>query len=41
VEIRTGGHPTLRRNRINRNEYQAIRIRQGGKGVVKDDNLTG
>jgi hypothetical protein len=34
VEIITGGNPTLLRNRINRNEYQAVRIEQGGKGVV-------
>ena len=37
----TGGNPTLRRNRINRNEYEAVRIRQDGKGVIEDNDLTG
>ena len=40
VTIETGGNPTLRRNRINLNEHQAVQI-QGGRGVVEDNDLTG
>jgi parallel beta-helix repeat protein len=39
VEIRAGD-PTIRGNRINRNEY-AVWIYDGGKGVVEDNDLTG
>jgi parallel beta-helix repeat protein len=41
VEIETGGNPTLRRNRINRNGYQAVWIHRNGNGVVEDNDLTG
>jgi F-box protein 11 len=41
VEIKTGGNPTLRRNRINRNGYQAVWVHEGGRGVVEDNDLTG
>jgi F-box protein 11 len=39
VDIFTGGNLTLRGNRINRNTYQAVRV-QGGRGVIKDNDLT-
>jgi F-box protein 11 len=41
VEIREGGNPTLRGNRINRNGNHAIWIHDGGRGVVEDNDLTG
>ena len=41
VEIKTGGNPTLRRNRINRNGYEAVWIHNGGRGVLHDNDLTG
>ena len=41
MEITTGGSPTVRANRINRNGYQAVRIYQGGLGVIEDNDLTG
>ena len=34
------GNPTLRRNRINRNEHVAIAIRESGKGDIEDNDLT-
>jgi F-box protein 11 len=40
VEIKTGGNPTLRGNRVNRNKYQAVWIHDGGRGVVEDNDLT-
>jgi parallel beta-helix repeat protein len=40
VEIESGGNLTLRRNRINRNEHQAIWVYDGGKCVVEDNDLT-
>jgi len=41
VGIQVGGNPALRRNRINRNNNQAIWIHRGGKGVLEDNDLTG
>lgn len=41
MEIKTGGNPTLRRNRVNRNGYTAVRIYDGGRGVMEDNDLTG
>ena len=41
VEIRNDGNPTMRGNRINRNDYQAVWIHDGGRGVVEDNDLTG
>ena len=41
VEIKTGGNPTLRHNRINRNVYEAVWIYDGGRGVLEDNDLTG
>jgi hypothetical protein len=44
VEIKTGGNPTLRRNRrnrINRNNYEAVWVHEGGRGVIEDNDLTG
>ena len=41
MSIRSGGNPTVRGNRINRNTYEAVWIREGGKGVVEDNDLTG
>jgi parallel beta-helix repeat protein len=41
VHIRTGGSPTLRRNRINRNDYEAVWVYEGGRGMIEDNDLTG
>jgi parallel beta-helix repeat protein len=41
VEIKTGGNPTLRGNRINRNDYRAVDAHDGGRGVIEDNDLTG
>jgi parallel beta-helix repeat protein len=41
VEIKTGGNPTLRGNRINRNDYRAVYAHDGGRGVIEDNDLTG
>ncbi|SRR5712691_4592355 len=41
VEIREGGSPALRANRINRNGYQAVWIHDGGLGVIEDNDLSG
>ena len=40
VEIKTGGNPMLRGNRINRNGDQAVWIHRDGKGVIEDNDLT-
>ena len=31
----------MRGNRVNRNDYWAVRINNGGRGVVEDNDLTG
>jgi F-box protein 11 len=31
----------VRRNQINRNDYQAVWIHEGGGGVVENNDLTG
>ena len=41
IEIKTGGKPTLRRNRINSNAYEAIWVHEHGGGVFEDNDLTG
>ena len=41
VSIATGGNPTLRANRINRNMHAAVRVYDGGHGMVEDNDLTG
>ena len=41
MTIGTDGNPTVRANRINRNGYYAVWIREGGRGVVEDNDLTG
>jgi hypothetical protein len=42
VEIRTGGNPTLHRNRINDNRGIAVFVHERGRGVFEADNdLTG
>ena len=41
VAIQTGGNPTVRGNRVNRNSYEAIWIYEDGRGVVEDNDLTG
>jgi F-box protein 11 len=41
VEIKTGGNPTLRANRISGNGYEAVWVYDGGRGVVEDNDLTG
>ena len=40
VEINAGGNPTLRRNRINRNSLWAVQVYEGGRGLIKDNDLT-
>ena len=40
IEINTGGRPTLRCNRINRNGYEAVWIYRGGGGVIEDNDLS-
>lgn len=37
---KTGGNPTVRHNRINRNNYEAVWIYAGGRGVIEDNDLT-
>lgn len=37
---KTEGHATLRRNRINRNGYQAVWIYDRGSGVIEDNDLS-
>jgi parallel beta-helix repeat protein len=39
VAIIEEGNPTLRSNRINRNDYVAIWIYKGGAGVIEDNDL--
>ena len=39
VEIRKGGNPTLRRNRITKNGYVAIWVDDGGAGTFEDNDL--
>jgi F-box protein 11 len=41
VVISTGGNPTVRRSRINRNTYEAVSVGEGGRGVIEDNDLTG
>ena len=41
VEISTDGSPSVRGNRINRNEYQAVWVHERGMGVIEDNDLTG
>ena len=41
VEIKEGGNPTLRRNRIAENGYQAVWIYNGGQGTFEDNDLRG
>ena len=39
VQIRTGGDPVLRHNRINQNRYHAIGVYEGGGGTFEDNDL--
>ncbi|MBI4277426.1 MAG: right-handed parallel beta-helix repeat-containing protein, partial [Armatimonadetes bacterium] len=41
VSITTGGNLTLRRNRINRNGYNAVWVYGGGGGTIEDNDLRG
>jgi len=41
VEIRKGGNPTLRGNRINNNDYWAVWVHDGGGGTIEDNDLSG
>ena len=41
VTIGSGGNPTVRGNRINRNSHSAVRAYYAGRGVVEDNDLTG
>jgi parallel beta-helix repeat protein len=40
MEITIGGNPTPRGNQINRNGQQALRIRDGSRGVAENNDLT-
>ena len=39
VEVKAGGNPTLRRNRINNNGYEAIWVYEHGGGTIEDNDL--
>jgi parallel beta-helix repeat protein len=41
VQVRKGGNPTLRRNRISKNSYRAILVHDGSGGVFEDNDLRG
>ena len=41
MTVTTGGNPTVRADRINRNGFHAVWIVEGGRGVVEDNDLTG
>jgi parallel beta-helix repeat protein len=40
VSIGDGGNPTLRRNRINFNNHEAVSVHAGGAGLVEDNDLS-
>jgi F-box protein 11 len=40
VTIKTGGNSSVRRNRINHNGYEGVRIHEGGGGVIEDNDLS-
>ena len=39
VEIKGSSNPTLRRNRINKNGYEAVWINDKGAGIIEDNDL--
>jgi len=39
--ITEGGNPGIRKNRISKNEYQAIWISDGGGGIFEGNDLRG
>jgi len=41
VEVKKGGNPTLRRNKISDNGYEAVWVYEGGLGVFIENDLTG
>ncbi|MEU6262247.1 right-handed parallel beta-helix repeat-containing protein [Saccharopolyspora shandongensis] len=41
VEIRTGGNPTSRGNRIHDNACEAVWIHENGRGVIENNDLAG
>jgi parallel beta-helix repeat protein len=41
VQISNGGNPTVRGNRIMSNAHQGVRVKDGGKGVLEGNDLTG
>jgi parallel beta-helix repeat protein len=41
VEIKTGGDPTVRGNRISKNAYQAIYVHESGGGLFQKNDLRG
>jgi parallel beta-helix repeat protein len=41
VTIATGANPTVQRNRISRNGIAGVQIRDEGRGVVVNNDLTG
>ena len=41
VSITNGGNPSLRRNHITKNKYEAIWVYEGGQGVFEQNDLRG
>jgi parallel beta-helix repeat protein len=41
VEIKTGGNPTLRRNRIHDSKSCGVLIWEDGRGTLEDNEITG
>ena len=39
--VESSAKPTLRRNRISKNGFEAIRVQNGGSGVFEDNDLRG
>ena len=37
--IQSGGNPTVRNNRIQRNGYEAIWVQKDGRGTFEDNDL--
>ena len=41
MEIKTGGDPTLRRNQIHDGKSGGVLVRDGGRGTLEDNDITG
>jgi len=41
VMVRAGADCALRRNRINRNRYEAVHVSNGASAAIEDNDLTG